>query len=1015
MKRIFSFLLLLLSGTVVAQTNLYVDSSRAASGAGTSWLTAYKTLHEALNFAQAASPTVSFNVHIAKGTYYPTGVQSSAGRDSTFLIARNGLRVYGGYPSGGGTRNGAANLTVLSGDIGVAGDSLDNSYHVVTLSNIASAGDSTLLDGVTIAHGNASGAGQRAKGGGLWISQASARGAIQDCIIRNNAGGSGGGLYAESASLSFKNVYFTDNNAQFGGAVYLFSTPASPYFRGCTFDNNQATSEGGAVYTAPGATCSFLDGSFTHNAASSVSGAAGGGAIRAAGYLTTIRCTFTRNAAPSGGALDLTAGATIDTCTFTANKASVGNGGAIAYSQRIGSTDPLSCHNSVFHANTAHNGNGGAISNTAPPAYTSGYSGCSFTKDSARRGGAIYLKSKSNIFTSTFLSNYASGKGGAVYETQFNLGVVGCRFSGNVADTAGGALCLDSNLNTSSYLEIINTLFSGNKGGLQGGAIAAYQAGGLPFLLNCTFAGDSAAHGNGMYCDYTVPDLTNCILWEGPSGCFYNVNGSYPGDLYHCIIEDPTYASLNYGPGNSSANPAFVAPLPAAAAPTTAGDYSLTACSPAIGAGLDGYSIVSNHPKDVGGNPRLSGANIDIGAYEFPLEAVAGTITGSDSVCVGSAQMYTASVSGGVWSGSTPAIATISAAGLVTGIASGMDTVRYTVLSGGCPVTAERILMVLPAPATPAFTINNGAPVCEGKSFMATGTTAGTWHIGDTTLARIQYRSGNTASFLALRAGTTSITYTVTGSNGCTASRSLPVTIHPLPVITPITGGDTLCTGTAMQLSNTTPGGVWGKTTNSSGFTVNSTGRVSGISPGSGYATYTFTSPAGCISIDSQRIVVIAAPARTVTQAGGTLTAIQNGASYSWFECNGSTRDPIGHTGQSYTPTHSGSYGVSITNGICTVESACYSVTVQGISNVFPEGWNLFPNPTTGTVTVQTGTTVAARIVVCDISGKRLLQTRPVAPETTLDLAGWAPGLYLVTVTDVSGVSTPMRLSVSNR
>ena len=109
-------LLLLLLGVLqkaTAQTALYVDSSMTTSGAGTTWATAYKTLNEALNVANGGSASVSYNIHIAKGTYYT----ESNPRDSAFGLLRNGLRVYGGSPSCCGIRLGASYHSLLSADI----------------------------------------------------------------------------------------------------------------------------------------------------------------------------------------------------------------------------------------------------------------------------------------------------------------------------------------------------------------------------------------------------------------------------------------------------------------------------------------------------------------------------------------------------------------------------------------------------------------------------------------------------------------------------------------------------------------------------------------------------------------------------------------------------------------------------------------------------------------------------------------------------------------------------------
>ena len=103
---------------------IYVDSSATGGDNGTSWVDAYADLQTALG---TASPPDS--IWVAEGTDYPS---SAGNRDSTFQLLE-GVAVYGGF-AGGETsvsqRDWAANVTVLSGDIGVVDDDTDNSYSV---------------------------------------------------------------------------------------------------------------------------------------------------------------------------------------------------------------------------------------------------------------------------------------------------------------------------------------------------------------------------------------------------------------------------------------------------------------------------------------------------------------------------------------------------------------------------------------------------------------------------------------------------------------------------------------------------------------------------------------------------------------------------------------------------------------------------------------------------------------------------------------------------------------------
>lgn len=65
----------------------------------------------------------------------------------------------------------------------------------------------------------------------------------------------------------------------------------------------------------------------------------------------------------------------------------------------------------------------------------------------------------------------------------------------------------------------------------------------------------------------------------------------------------------------------------------------------------------------------------------------------------------------------------------------------------------------------------------------------------------------------------------------------------------------------------------------------------------------------------------------------------------------------------------------------------------------------LYPNPTTGKVTIES-TAARADIAVFDLFGKQLMAAELTGGRTELDLSGFAPGIYLVRLTDATGTST---------
>ena len=148
-----------------------------------------------------------------------------------------------------------------------------------------------------------------------------------------------------------------------------------------------------------------------------------------------------------------------------------------------------------------------------------------------------------------------------------------------------------------------------------------------------------------------------------------------------------------------------------------------------------------------------------------------GQISGNQNLCVGSTDTYTSTVTGGSWSSSNPAVASVNTvSGLVTAIAAGTSNILYTLVgSGGCThSTASRTVTVciaLPSLTTIAATsINpNGASTGGvvtsggGDSVSARGVVYGT--SANPTLSNQFTQDGNgIGSFISVLTGLTSAT-----------------------------------------------------------------------------------------------------------------------------------------------------------------------------------------------------------------------------------------------------------------
>jgi gliding motility-associated-like protein len=218
---------------------------------GTSWPQAYNNLQSALAVANSFD-----EIWIAQGTYRPS---SPAGRSATFNIP-GGVYIYGGF-SGAGTetRNTDANPalypTILSGDIGVPGNSSDNCYHVVSYNAnlwIAECHGVTIRDGYADAGSSSVPQADNTGGGVLFTSVNTSYGAgtaFYNCTFTNNYAFYGGGIgsYAKAGgqiNYGAINCFFENNQAVYGGAIFntIFGSDYLYVFRNDVFYNNTASS-----------------------------------------------------------------------------------------------------------------------------------------------------------------------------------------------------------------------------------------------------------------------------------------------------------------------------------------------------------------------------------------------------------------------------------------------------------------------------------------------------------------------------------------------------------------------------------------------------------------------------------------------------------------------------------------------------------------------------------------------------------------------------------------------------
>jgi len=294
-----------------------------------------------------------------------------------------------------------------------------------------------------------------------------------------------------------------------------------------------------------------------------------------------------------------------------------------------------------------------------------------------------------------------------------------------------------------------------------------------------------------------------------------------------------------------------------------------------------------------------TGACVNTATKAVTINApISQTITGTSPLCVGSSAVWTGTTSGGTWTGSAPAVATVGAStGLVSGVSAGTALITYSVTAGACVNTATKAVTIN---ASTNQTITGTTPLCVGSTATWSGTTSGgTWTSSSTGVATINTSSG---VITAVGAGTSLITYSVTaGACVNTGTKTISVTA---PTLQTISGTTPVCAGSSQTWTSTTTGGTWSSSATSIATVGSSNGTVTGVSAGTAVISYSVSTGA-CVNTATRTVTISAPIAQTIT---GTTPV-----------CVGSTA--------TWTGTTSGGTWASASSGVATIGASTGLVT----------------------------------------------------------------------------------------
>jgi hypothetical protein len=260
------------------------------------------------------------------------------------------------------------------------------------------------------------------------------------------------------------------------------------------------------------------------------------------------------------------------------------------------------------------------------------------------------------------------------------------------------------------------------------------------------------------------------------------------------------------------------------------------------------------------------------------------TVSAGSSVCVGST-ITISPVAGGTWSSSDDTKATVTNAGIVTGVAAGSATFTFTNSTTGCSATTSAVTVnALPV-------VSAGPSVCVGSTITLSPTTGGTWSSSDNTKATVT----NAGVVTGVSSGSVNFSFS-NSTTGCNAVTSL-VNIIDAPIVNLNTAvAQTYClnaTASALSVTASTASGVitsyqWFSNTVSStsgattigGATSNSYTPLT-TTAGTLYYFCQVTNTAGCVTNSAvSGAILINGPLSPTTTTAAT------GPSFSSFVAN---------------------------------------------------------------------------------------------------------------------------------
>lgn len=358
----------------------------------------------------------------------------------------------------------------------------------------------------------------------------------------------------------------------------------------------------------------------------------------------------------------------------------------------------------------------------------------------------------------------------------------------------------------------------------------------------------------------------------------------------------------------------------------------------------------------------------------------------SYTICPGGSATLTANGAGSyVWSNgpttnSNVVSPTLTTVYTVTGTSSGCTNIKSATVTIGTGIS------VLVSP--------NSQTICSGSSatITASGATSYTWS-----------NSSNGSSIVVTP--TSNTTYSIVGVSGvCSGTNNAFINVT-LPATVNVNVYNVTCFNFSTGAATINASGGAAPYTYS--YSTGPVTQTAGGFPAGNYSV-TVTTAFGCVSTASF-VITQPAPINAIANStNATCVSCTNGAAnvmvvggtapytYTWLPSGGNASVATGLGAGCYTVNILDADNCSSSQTVCVSEDTSGGVGL--LNNSINPQTQVYPNPTSGSLTLEFATAEVRIIQLFDVVGKMIVQTRSEDMTTNIDLSTFANGVYLLRV-----------------